>query len=50
MSRHHFPDTFCPHCGVSLDLHPWEDENKANCDLATAKADLMDLFYRGVRR
>lgn len=36
---------FCDHCHVTLDLHPWPDEeSESNCDIARMKADVLDQF------
>lgn len=33
-------EEFCPHCGVTLDLHSGPD----TCELADAKAWLLEMF------
>jgi len=38
---------FCDACGVSLDLHPWPDEEdpaERGCESAGSKADLLARF------
>jgi len=47
------PDRFCPHCDVSLDLHPYsndEGQDEWSCDIARQKADLLTEFGRLVPR
>lgn len=38
---------FCERCDVSMDLHPWpDDEDDRGCDVAESKARLLDDFNR----
>lgn len=43
-------DQFCARCGISLDLHPWpEDDDDPGCATAELKADILDRFTVGRR-
>jgi hypothetical protein len=42
-------ERFCPHCDVSMDLHPYsndEGQDEWSCNIAGQKADLLTQFGR----
>lgn len=44
-------DRFCPNCGVSMDLHPDDDDDESYwaCDMAEKKAEFLEQFGGLVR-
>ena len=43
-------DRFCPHCDVTMDLHPWSGAgDAAACEIAEKKASLLEQFGMLIR-